>query len=356
MPAPSNPRTLVSLIDVARHAGVSRATASLVLRDSPLVARKTRERVHRAVEELGYIYNRRAANLRGQRTKTIGLLVPNISNPFFAELTIGVDATLDTAGYIAFLANTGELLDRQERFLKRMREQNVDGIVLCPVAGSSQQILLQLGESGMPCVQTLRFISANKGDYVGPDFELGLEQVSEYLIRLGHRRIALIGGDQAHSVTLARRAGFTKAMQRHHLRDDLILKVPPTRQAGFDAVDALLDGPEPPTAAVCANDMVAFGFMVGLKSRGLRPGVDVAVTGVDDVPEATLSDPSLTTISTSARQLGEAAAQLLLRRIENPRGAAERILFPTRLIVRQSCGSMIGPDQAQKDPLLAAGV
>ena len=84
--------------------------------------------------------------------------------------------------------------------------------------------------------------------------------------------------------------------------------------------------------------------------------MDVAVTGVDDVPEATLSDPSLTTISTSARQLGEAAAQLLLRRIENPRGAAERILFPTRLIVRQSCGSMIGPDQAQKDPLLAAGV
>ena len=355
MPAPSNPRTLVSLIDVARHAGVSRATASLVLRDSPLVARKTRERVHRAVEELGYIYNRRAANLRGQRTKTIGLLVPNISNPFFAELTIGVDATLDIAGYIASWPTPAN------RSIAGKASSNACGSKMstasCCVRWQAPRNRSCYSSASPGCPASNHCASSrNKGDYVGPDFELGLEQVSEYLIRLGHRRIALIGGDQAHSVTLARRAGFTKAMQRHHLRDDLILKVPPTRQAGFDAVDPQLDGPEPPTAAVCANDMVAFGFMVGLKSRGLRPGVDVAVTGVDDVPEATLSDPSLTTISTSARQLGEAAAQLLLRRIENPRGAAERILFPTRLIVRQSCGSMIGPDQAQKDPLLAAGV
>src|SRR6516165_2438003 len=134
MGSPSKQTAPINLSDVARHAGVSRATASLVLRESPLVASATRERVHQAVDALGYIYNRGAANLRARRTKTIGLLVSNVSNPFFTEMTIGVDATLDKAGYVAFLANTAESLDRQERFLKRMREQNVDGVVLCAVA------------------------------------------------------------------------------------------------------------------------------------------------------------------------------------------------------------------------------
>ena len=144
----------ISLIDVANHAGVSRATASLVLRESPLVARATRERVHRAVEELGYIYNRGAANLRAQRTKTIGLLVSNISNPFFSELTIGVDATLDAAGYVAFLANTGESLAKvgflaRRRGCRRRRP--------APVTGPPG--VRQLERWKMPW-QTLGFISA----------------------------------------------------------------------------------------------------------------------------------------------------------------------------------------------------
>jgi len=337
----------ISLIDVANHAGVSRATASLVLRESPLVARATRERVNRAVEELGYVYNRGAANLRSQRTKTIGLLVSNISNPFFSELTIGVDATLDAAGYVAFLANTGESLDRQERFLRRMREQNVDGVVLCPVTGTSTSVLRQLKSWKMPCVQTLRFVSAREGDYVGSDYELGLEQVTEHLIRLGHKRIAFVGGDRAHSATRERRAEFSSAMARHDLPEDLILTVPTTRQAGMDAVDTVLHASKPPTAAVCFNDIVAFGFMVGLQRRGIQPGADFAVTGVDDVPDAAMSFPTLTTFSTLSRQVGETAAELLLRRIENPNGVPERIKLPTRLFIRESSG---GPRGARQRP------
>ena len=337
----------ISLIDVANFAGVSRATASLVLRESPLVARATRERVNRAVEELGYVYNRGAANLRSQRTKTIGLLVSNINNPFFSELTIGVDATLDAAGYVAFLANTGESLDRQERFLRRMREQNVDGVVLCPVTGTSTSVLRRLESWKMPCVQTLRFVSAREGDYVGSDYELGLEQVTEHLIRLGHKRIAFVGGDRAHSATRERRVGFSAAMARHGLPEDLILTVPTTRQAGMDAVDTVLDVSKPATAAVCFNDIVAFGFMVGLQRRGIQPGTDFAVTGVDDVPDAAMSFPALTTVSTLSRQVGETAAELLLRRIENPNGVPERIKLPTRLFIRESSG---GPRGARRQP------
>src|SRR4051794_35490485 len=135
------PNGQTTLADVAQHAGVSRATVSLVLRDSPLVAHSTRERVQAAVEELGYVYNRGAANLRAARTKAVGLLVPNLGNPFFAEMTAGVDEALDAAGYVAFLANTGESLERQDRFLKRMREQKVDGVVLCPAAGTPLSLL-----------------------------------------------------------------------------------------------------------------------------------------------------------------------------------------------------------------------
>jgi len=338
----SEPRipVTVTLADVARTAGVSRATASLVLRKSPLVAAATRSRVHEAVKELGYIYNRGAANLRASRTHTVGLLISNINNPFFSELTVGVDAALDAAGYVAFLANTDESLDRQERFLKRMREQNVDGIILCPAVGSSREVLRQLMDWGVPCVQTLRFISAREGDYVGADYERGLEQVTEHLIRLGHRRIALVGGDKAHSATLARRAGFAAAMRRHQLADDLVLKLPPTRRTGVEAVGLLLGAADAPTAAVCFNDVVALGMMAGLHARGIRPGLDFAVTGVDDTLEAALSYPALTTVSTFSRQVGEAAAQLLLKRIDDPAGVSERIVLPTRLVVRKSCGAM----------------
>ena len=348
MGSPSKHTAPINLSDVARHAGVSRATASLVLRESPLVASATRERVHQAVDALGYIYNRGAANLRARRTKTIGLLVSNVSNPFFTEMTIGVDATLDKAGYVAFLANTAESLDRQERFLKRMREQNVDGVVLCAVAGTPKSVLRQLGDWKMPCVQTLRSISSDEGDYVGSDYQLGLEQITEHLIRLGHKRIALVGSDQRHSAMFERRAGFICAMQRHRLSEDLILSAPPTRQAGLDVTGILLDRPDPPTAAVCYNDTVAFGLMVGLQRRGLQPGRDFAVTGVDDVPEAAISFPSLTTVATLPRRLGEAAAELLLQRIENPDGAHERIVLPTRLLVRESSGGYLHVEKKTK--------
>jgi len=328
----------ITLSHVAREAGVSRATVSLVLRDSPLVATETRQRVRDAVEAVGYIYNRGAANLRASKTKTVGLLVPLISNPFFAELTIGVDAKLDAAGYVSFLANTGESIERQARFLRRMREQSVDGIVICPVAGSTRDVLNQLDAWHMPYVQALRYVSARDGDYVGADYELGVEQVTEHLIRLGHRRIALVGGDRAHSATFSRRKGFMTAMRRHDLPADLVLNVPPTRTAGMEAASTLLKMENPPTGAVCFNDVVALGLMVGLEYLNVRPGRDFAVTGIDDVEEAAVSFPALTTVSTSPRAVGELAADLLLRRIVTPALATERIILPTKLIVRGSSG------------------
>jgi len=333
-------RSRITLNEVANHAGVSRSTVSLVLRGSPLVAQETRDRVQAAIEELGYIYNRGAATLRAARTDTVGLLICEINNPFFAELTAGVDDVLDQQGVVAFLANTAESPDRQERFLQRMREHNVDGVILCPAAGTGPELLDRLHRWGLPCVQALRFISARQGDYAGVDYEFGMEMVTEHLIRLGHTRIAFIGGNLTHSATLARRSGFAAAMRRHGLPADLVVRCPLNRRAGAEAIGALLDRPDPPTAALCFNDVVAFGVMLGLEMRGLKAGRDLAVTGFDDVPEAALSRPALTTVATSPRQIGQEAARLLLRRIADPQGAQERIILPTRLVVRESCGAL----------------
>ncbi|WP_372396318.1 LacI family DNA-binding transcriptional regulator [Azospirillum sp. HJ39] len=330
----------ITLTEVAEHAGVSRSTVSLVLRGSPLVAVDTRERVQAAMAALGYIYNRGAATLRAARTQTVGLLVCELNNPFYAELTAGMDDVLDTEGYVAFIANTAEQPDRQDRFLQRMREHDVDGVILCPAAGTPPDLPDLLDRWRLPCVQALRFVSAEGHDYAGVDYGAGMETVIDHLVALGHRRIAFVGGTLDHSAYAGRHAGFTAALRRHGLPEGPVLRCPLTRRAGADAAEALLDRPQPPTAALCYNDVVALGLMLGLEARGLRAGRDLAVTGFDDVPEAALSRPGLTTVATSARQIGQEAARLLLRRIADPQGPPERIILPSRLVVRESCGAL----------------
>jgi LacI family transcriptional regulator len=237
------------------------------------------------------------------------------------------------------MANVGESLDRQERFLRRMREQNVDGLILCPASGSGAEVLRQIERWRLPCVQTLRHISARDGDYVGVDYQMGVEMVATHLVRLGHRRIAFLGNNRAHSALAARRRGLAAVLERHGLQPAAICDGPPNRLGGFEAVGRVMDRPDPPTAVVCYNDLMALGFMTGLQRRGLRPGRDVAVTGVDDIPEASIALPPLTTVATSPHQLGEAAARLLLNRIDRLDGPAERVVLPARLVVRASCGA-----------------
>ncbi len=328
----------VTLQDLAAHAGVSRSTVSLVLRGSPLVADDTRERVKASIAALGYVYNRGAATLRSRRTYTVGLLVCDVTNPFFAELTAGVDAALDRQGYVAFLANTGESPERQRRFIERMREQHVDAIVICPADGMPRSFVDESSVWETPCVQVLRYLRGHDEDYAGPDYLMGADIATEHLIKRGHTRIAFIGGDTRHSATRERYAGYRQALARHGLDYEHILHTPLTRREGAAAVTALLDDEKPATAALCYNDVVAFGAMLGLQSRGITPGDGFAVVGFDDVDEAALTRPALTTVSTNAFQVGEEAARLALRRIGRRGEAHERVVLPPRLIVRQSCG------------------
>jgi LacI family transcriptional regulator len=329
----------ITLTDVARHAGVSRATVSLVLRDSPLIPAATKARVRLSVDAVGYLYNRGAATMRASGTKTIGLLVNQIDNPFFAELTAGVSAVLDKAGYIAFLSVTDDDAERQDRAILRLREHGVDGLILCPAFETAPERIAQLTTVGMPVVQTMRFVEGSVGDYAGPDNEPGMAMLTEHLIGLGHRSFAYVGGVLMHSANRQRIAGVTGALRRHGLPDPVFLRNKGTRLGGMQAAAQLWAMEARPTAIICGNDVAAFGAMMGLQQRGLVIGRDVALTGVGDVPEAAACQPGLTTLATSPRGIGQEAARLLLRRINDPTVEVEHVALPARLVVRASCGS-----------------
>ena len=153
----------VTLKHVAEHAGVSRATVSLVLRESPLVAVETRDRVKSSITSVGYVYNRGAARLRSGMSGTIGLIVPDIANPFFAQLATGIDDFLDAEGRLTFVANSNERSERQDRFMRRIREHGVDGIILCAAEGSTAALAAQLRSWRLPFVQILRDIAGDGG-------------------------------------------------------------------------------------------------------------------------------------------------------------------------------------------------
>lgn len=339
-PLAGGPR--VRLTDVAAHAGVSRATVSLVLRKSPLVKAETRAKVEEAMAGLGYVYNRSAANLRSGASRTVGLVLCEIITPNFAQLTAGIDEALEKEGYMAFIGNAAEDSARQRAVLVRMQEHGVDGLVVVASENTRADALEEGACARMPCVLAQRRVEGFPADYVGPDYAAGMELITEHLIALGHRNIAFIGGVRRIAPLAERMAGFHRALRRHRLKSGPVVPCAVIdRASGYAAGRELLARGDIPSAIVCYNDVVAFGVMLALDERGLVPGRDVAVVGCDDVDEAGLHRPALTTFTTDPRVVGREAARLLLRRIASPDRPREEIIIPPRLIIRQSCGAAL---------------
>lgn len=323
-----------TLADIARVAGVSRSTVSLVLRESPLVADKTRAVVLEAIAELGYVYNRGAASMRSGRSQTVGLVVAEITNPFYAELTAGIERVLEEAGLLTFLANTGDDARRQARFIQRMREQGADGIILSPAEGTNRKAIEELQRSQVPVVQILRQVAGTETDYVGADYRLGTELATENLVERGFTKIAFIGADRQTSASAERLAGFSRTLDRHGLKPTHVIPCPSLRVEAAERVMNLMTGPDRPTALLCHNDVIAHGALSALHQLGLTPGREVAVIGFDNVAESAISQPPLTTIAVGTKHIGEVAAQRLLQRIAHPIAPTERIILPPRLVIR----------------------
>jgi LacI family transcriptional regulator len=337
-------------LDIAADAGVSRATASLVIRAVPTVADATRKRVLRSIRKLGYVYHRGAASLRMQQSHAIGLIVSDITNPFFAEVIVAIEERLAVVGFVTLLGNTSEDRAKQERLIKTMREFPADGLLICPSLDlESPQTPLKLG-GALPVVAFVR--RAPGLDYAGTDNAHGAQLAVEHLYGIGHRRIAFLGGSPQRSTGEERLQGYRQALARRHLPFDPLLVVPsvPNRRGGYDGLHKLLNLEHPPTAALCFNDVVALGAMEALQQSGLKPGADFGIVGFNNIPEAAQSVPALTTVDSAPRQLGETAAELLLKRIERRDAPKQTVILQPRLVVRQSCGAPAPFPEADDTP------
>ncbi|HEY8681527.1 MAG TPA: LacI family DNA-binding transcriptional regulator, partial [Rhodanobacter sp.] len=315
----------VTLNDIAAGCAVSRATVSLVLRGSPLVNKHTRARVEEELRRQGYVYNRAAANLRRRTSSSIALVLNDLANPFFAEFAAGVDQTLGEAGFVTLLGCTGESAKREQAVLSSLLEHGPGGIILSPAEHSSAHDVLAAIGARSPLLLFNRELGGTlpefaHWDQLMLDNQHGARLATEHLIAQGHRRIAFFGGHRDSSSCRQRHAGYLQAMQVAGLSVEPHWRVEcaPSRVEAAHQTGSLFADTLAPTAAVCYNDAVALGLMLGLNQRGLRPGRDFALTGFDDIAEAALGMPPLTTLSTAPRERGQQAAQLILQRLQEP--------------------------------------
>jgi len=328
----------VTVTDIARAIGVSRATVSLVLRGSPLVNVDTRAKVEAELRRQRYVYNRAAANLRRRTSSSVALVINDLSNPFFAEFAAGVDEALGDQGYVTLLGSTGESPQRQQAVLGTLMEHTPAGLILSPAEGSdTAQVRQALG----PTANVLLFNRALAGadwDFLALDNQQGAYLATRHLIERGHREIAFFGGHADSSSCEQRRAGYQQALGEAGLSvtPQWLIESAPNRLEAARRVDELFVGGGRPSAAVCYNDTVALGLMLGLTSRGIRPGGDFAVTGFDDIPEAAVAVPPLTTLTVDPRARGRQAAELLLQRVQTPDAPPQRTVAPVQLRIRES--------------------
>lgn len=334
-------RPNITLNDIAKAVGVSKATVSLAINNDARVARETRRNVQSMAEELGYVYNRGAAGLSTGKSNTVGLAVHDITNPFFTEVCAEAEARLTQNGKLAFLCNTNESLEQQSRFIGALIEHRADGLILSPVDKTDIESLQPIFTRKLPTVLIARYIEGSKLDFVGNDGVLAFKMATEHLIRLGHTRIAMAGGGQQTSVSRNRRTGFINTMEKHGLEVDPahFVNCPTTPKGGEEAIQHILTLKNGPTAVLSFSDLVGLGILSGMHRNGLTPGKDMAIVSCDDIEEADRGYTQLTTVKIKKDEIGRQAAELLIRRINTPDAPKRHIHLKSELIVRKSCGA-----------------
>lgn len=322
--------------DVAALAGVSAATVSRALDDRPEISSETKERVRLACAQLGYVPNAAARGLSGHATHTIGLVLPDISNPYFSGMATAIEETAAAHGCRVFLSNSLRKEDRELRAIENLVARQVDGILVNPVSPESQLRHREvLGE--LPCV----YLGANHDEspsYVMADNETGAYAAARYLIRLGHRDILFLGGRTTSRTREQRIRGFRRALAEAGL-EGRELPAPPNvtlmRQWSYETALELLKGPLP-DAIFAYSDMTALKVLEAAEERGVRIPEDLSMVGYDNIAFGALHRIHLTTVSQHKYQQGQIAVERLLEKINGSRAHTEDILEP-ELIIRSTC-------------------
>lgn len=331
----------LTITEIARAAGVSKSTVSLVLNNSPLVKPVTARKVKITAKKLGYVYNRSAASLRHGNSNIIGMVVNDLNNSFFVELLVGAERVLCAANYTTLLAHTGEQLPLQQQVLGSMREQKTAGLILCPALNTPATLAITLKKWGLPFVCVMRPFADEHSDFVGGDNYQALKLATQHLIDLGHQHIAFIGRNSTNNVSIVRQEGYMDCLAENQLpvNPAWIIESHISMQGGKQAMHTLLNLSHKPSAVVCYNDLVATGVLNEIYASGLTAGKDIAVVGSDDVATSCYCNPPLTTVALHSKKIGELASQLLLKRLKQPEAPPMRELLAPQLIIRQSCGA-----------------
>jgi len=342
---------MATMNDVAQKAGVSSATVSHVINNSRVVSDETREKVLAAIRALHYRRDGVARSLRRSQTNSIGLMISDIANPFFPDVVRGAEDIARSQGYNVILCNTDEDAEKERLYLDVLLEKRVDGIVMTPTGGN-QEYIQELLFSGIPITFVDRWIPGIDVDAALVDNEQAACEAVTHLIKLGHRRIAVVDAQLASSAIAERLEGYRRALADAGIPFDrrLIVISRSDIDAGFTVASKLLTLSPRPTAVFGTNNLVTLGVMQAIVRQGLRCPEDVAVVGFDDFPWASAFHPALTTVAQPSYALGRTATGLLMRCIarrqtqpteEAPARHTE--VLHARLVVRESCGDNLGP-------------
>lgn len=330
--------------DVARLAGVSRATVSYVINRKDTqgvqISDETRQRVLLAVDELGYVVNAGAQALRSGDTKTIGVMLPIYENPFFWEILNGISREANEAGYKVLLANSALDGEQASQSVSELAEQRVDGLIfMIEFESLPDQIMEQLRTSTHPIVEISS--SFSEFDLIQQGYGEATKALMSYLFDLGHRRIGFVYGVHKPEQGLDRLNAYRQTLEEANIPIDenLIIQCGPSMEDGYEAAYHLLQQANRPTVIITLNDLLGMATIRAATDLGLRIPEDISVAGFDDIPFANFVVPRLTTIASNPEKNGRDAVQLLLKRLKEPDRPREVITARWKLIIRESTGS-----------------
>lgn len=328
---------MATIRDVARRAGVSVATVSYVINGTRYVSPELKERVQRAIEELNYYPHGIARSLKTRKTHTLGLIVSDISNPFFSTLARGAEDEAAHHGYSLILANADENPSKERLYIDVLTQKKVDGLVIAPSTKGAENIQ-QLQRRKISFVFVDRKLEGVEADAVLSENVQGAYQAVRHLLELGHRRIAIVLGLKGALTSEERFQGYKLALSEFRVPVDpaLVAWGHFRMQGGFEAASQLLELDRPPTAIFSTNNLMTIGVMKALKERGLRCPEDVSIVGFDELEWGDAFEPALTVVIQSPYKLGRQAVRLLLQRLQDYARPWREVRIPTRLEVRES--------------------
>lgn len=326
----------VTIFDVAEEAQVSKSTVSLVLTHSDKVSDKSKEKVLKAIEKLGYVYNRDAAALRSKKSNLVAVVINDLTNPYSAQLAVGLEKHIYALGMVPMLVNTGEDFNRQRQVVNTLKEYNVCAFVMVPAPSTPREWLDQLADSGFPVITIMREVAFAKAPCILPDNKKGTHLATTHLIEQGIKDIAFLGGTPEISDYHERLSGFQSALKLNGLNEaQPAIAAPTNRQGGREAFNTLIADYKEIKAIVCFSDVIAYGAIEAMREHGLVPGEDIKVVGFDDLQDSQLMKPALTSVRIDADDIGKRTCHTLSE-ILNKSQPAVRTLVDVSLQIRES--------------------